>query len=93
MAQTDFEWDPAKAQANLRKHGIAFADAATLFDDSRALTGRDPDAAGEERFIAVGKDTFGRVLVVVFTLRADLVLVISARRASRSEQHRYSEKL
>lgn len=92
MPKTDFEWDPAKAQANLRKHGIAFADAVTLFDDARALTGRDPDAAGEERFIAVGKDTFGRVLVLIFTLRADLVRVISARPASRSEQRRYTEK-
>jgi len=92
MWQIEFEWDPAKAKANLRKHRIAFADAVTLFDDSRALTGRDPDAAGEERFISVGKDTLGRVLVLVFTIRADLVRVISARRASRSEQCRYAEK-
>jgi len=92
MSRIEFEWDPAKAQANLRKLRIAFADAVTLFDDSRALTGRDPDAAGEERFISVGKDTLGRVLVLVFTIRADLVRVISARRASRSEQCRYAEK-
>jgi len=92
MEQTDFEWDPAKALANLKKHEISFADAVTLFDDARALTRRDPDSAGEERFISVGKDTFGRVLVLVFTLRADLVRAISARRASRSEQRRYAEK-
>ena len=91
MARTEFEWDPAKAQANLRKHQVAFADAVTVFEDSRALTARDPDAAGEERFISVGKDAFGRMLLLVFALRGDVVRVISARRASRSEQRRYAE--
>lgn len=91
MKRLEFEWDPAKALANLRKHGIAFADAVSLFDDPQALTTRDPDAAGEERFVALGKDAFGRLTVMVFTFRGDVVLVISARLASRGEQRRYAE--
>ena len=90
---TDFEWDPAKAAANLRKHGVDFADAATTFEDSRAVTVRDPDASGEERFICVGGDSSGRVLVTVFAWRGEAIRIISARRGSRVERTRYRATL
>jgi len=60
IGELQFEWDPAKAAANLRKHGVSFSDAATLFFDDAAITVRDPDAAGEERFVALGRDHRGR---------------------------------
>ncbi len=91
MPGREFEWDPGKAQSNLRKHRIAFADAVTLFDDPWALTIRDPDAAGEERFISQGRDAFGRILVMVFTMRGEVARVISARAASPGETRRYLE--
>ncbi|HSB82501.1 MAG TPA: BrnT family toxin [Candidatus Methylomirabilis sp.] len=87
----DFEWDPRKAVANLRKHGIDFADAATVLHDELAVTvpEADPD---EERFVTMGMDALGRVLVVVFAWRGDRVRLISARRASAPERRQYEEE-
>jgi len=85
----EFEWDSGKAAANLRKHGVAFQDAVTVFDDEQAMTIRDPDAAGEARFVSMGSDAAGRVLVIVFSLPGDRVRIISARRASRGERLAY----
>lgn len=62
----DYEWDPAKAQANLDKHGIDFADAVTALEDETAITVED-DYPDEERFITIGIDALGRILVVVYT--------------------------
>jgi uncharacterized DUF497 family protein len=59
-----FEWDERKARANLRKHGIDFADAATVFQDDRAMTVADDDP-GEERYATIAMDAMGRILVVV----------------------------
>lgn len=86
----DYEWDPAKARANAAKHGIRFADAVAVFDDGRALTIDDSHPA-ERRFVTVGMDAFGRVLVVVYTWRGDAIRLISARKAARSERMRYSK--
>jgi ribonuclease toxin BrnT of type II toxin-antitoxin system len=61
------EWDPAKARANFEKHGIHFADAATTLEDDLALTVRDPYSEDEDRWITLGKDAAGRLLVVVYT--------------------------
>ncbi len=61
----EYEWDPRKAESNLRKHGIRFADAVTALDDERALTVRDPYSPQEERWITLGLDALGRLLVVV----------------------------
>ena len=66
----EYEWDPDKATINLRKHNVDFADAVGVFDDPRALSMPDP-APHEERFIAVGMDLLGRVLVVVYTHRGE----------------------
>lgn len=88
----EFEWDEAKAASNLRKHGVDFADAIGVFDDPLALSMPDDDP-DERRFVGVGADILGRVLVVVYTIRGDNVRVISARRATSSERKRYEEKL
>ena len=66
-----FEFDPAKARANLQKHGISFAHAEQALRDPMALTMDDPDALGEQRFVTLGMDALGRVLVVIHTLREE----------------------
>jgi len=86
------EWDPAKAQSNWKKHGIRFSDAATVLSDERALTIRDPFATAEERWITVGLDALGRILVVVYTWRAETVRLISARKATPREREAYEEQ-
>ena len=82
------EWDPDKAAENLDKHGVDFADAATVLSDEMALTIRD-DHLTEERHVTLGMDALGRILVVAYTWRDDHVRMISARRANRSERRRY----
>ena len=86
-----YEWDLAKAAANLRKHKVDFADAALSLEDPNALVISDPDASGEERFICLGADPEGRLLVTVYAQRGKRVRVISSRRASRGERRRYEE--
>ena len=83
-----FEWDRQKAASNLRRHGVDFADAATVFYDERAVTIRD-DTREEERFVTLGMDSLGRVLVVVYTWREDCIRIISARNATPSERRQY----
>ncbi|MEK6768866.1 MAG: BrnT family toxin [Gemmatimonadota bacterium] len=85
-----FEWDARKAVSNLGKHGVDFADAATVLHDDRAVTVRD-EMSGEERFVTVGTDALGRVLTVVYTWREERARLISARRATRREQREYEE--
>ena len=60
-----YEWDAAKARANFAKHGVHFADAAVVLEDDFALTMRDPYSEEEERWVTMGKDALGRILVVV----------------------------
>ncbi len=85
-----FEWDPGKARANLRKHGVSFEEAATVFGDPLSLTIPDPvQVTGEERFIIVGRSFRGRTLVVVHTERGAQIRIISARRATRHEREQY----
>ena len=84
-----FEFDPAKARANLQKHGISFAHAEQALRDPLALTMDDPDALGEQRFVTLGMDALGRVLVVIHTLREEQTRLISARKASRGEAKNY----
>jgi len=84
-----FEWDPAKARANLSKHGVDFADAVAVFEDPMALSGPDADVRGEARFVVLGVDAFGRHLVVAFTERGTNTRLISARLASKKERKSY----
>ena len=85
----EFQFDPAKAAGNLRKHGVSFADAEGLFMDPLALHRLDPDAEGEERFVAIGAGSSGHLLVVVYTLRSEAIRLISARRATPAEVRAY----
>ena len=82
------EWDPAKAAANLQKHGISFEDASAALYDPFAITVDDPEES-ERRFATVGLDALGRVVVIVFTWRADTVRLISARKATAKERRVY----
>jgi hypothetical protein len=82
------EWDPRKAKANLKKHGVDFADAATILHDDQAFTIRD-EFSDEERYVTIGVDALGRLLVVVYTCRGERVRIISARKATGRETQRY----
>lgn len=86
----DYEWDAAKASANLRKHKIDFADAVGVFDDPFALSMPDPDP-NEQRFIALGTDLLGRTLVVVYAHRGERIRIISARQATSAERRTYEQ--
>ena len=87
-----FEWDPAKAAANLRKHSVSFEEAASVFLGSEALTYPDPDHSDEEeREITIGRSTRGRVLFVAHSARNERIRIISARRATRQERGHYEE--
>jgi uncharacterized DUF497 family protein len=82
------EWDARKSVANLRKHGVGFADAATVLHDDYAITIPE-EGADEERFVTTGMDALGRVLVVVYTWRESRVRIISARAATPRERRQY----
>ncbi|HSM15688.1 MAG TPA: BrnT family toxin [Gemmatimonadales bacterium] len=86
-----FEWDPGKAQANRRKHGVDFVDATMVLYDEHALTLADP-TPDEERFVTLGLDAFGRILVVVYTWRDDRIRLISARKATARERQQYASE-
>jgi uncharacterized protein len=88
-APVEIEFDPAKAKSNLAKHGISFAHAEQALRDPMAVTIEDPDAEGERRFVTLGMDALGRVLVIVHTPRGKRTRLISARKASRSEREQY----
>ncbi|WP_295394914.1 BrnT family toxin [uncultured Thiodictyon sp.] len=83
------EFDPAKARSNLRKHGVSFAHAEQVLRDPAAITIEDPDVSGEQRFLTLGMDGLGRVLVVIHTPRAERTRIVSARKASRVEAEQY----
>jgi len=88
----EFEWDDDKADSNLRKHGVSFLEAQTVFADPLALTGCDPDHSREEdRYITMGTSLEGRLLVVSHTDREDRLRIISAREASRRERRDYED--
>jgi hypothetical protein len=89
----ELEWDEQKAAANLRKHGVDFADAALVLEDDLALTLRDSDARAEERWITMGQDPRQRVLVVVYTWRGERIRLISARKATGAERRLYETRL
>lgn len=85
----DFEWDPAKAVANVRKHGVSFEQATVAFRDLFAVEWIDTRRSyGEERVILLGTSQ-GQILTVVYTEREEHIRIISARRATKDEQDRY----
>jgi uncharacterized DUF497 family protein len=79
-------WDPKKTQANLRKHGVRFSDAEAVLLDPHAITRDDPSADDERRFVSLGLDVVGRVVVVVYTYREEDARLISARPATPNER-------
>ena len=86
------EFDPEKSAENRRKHGIALSEVEAAFYDDHAQTIEDPDAQGEQRFITLGMDSQGRLIVICFTERGENIRVISARKASPAEAKTYDEK-
>jgi len=87
-----FEWDPKKAATNLKKHGVTFQEAATVFGDPLAITFQDPDHSGEEeRQITFGLSIHKRLIVVSHTERKDRTRIISARLMDRKERVIYEE--
>ena len=87
----EFEWNPAKAEANRRKHGIEFLDAVIVFDDERGITLVD-EHPREERYLTFGIDAQGRVLAVSYALRGDTIRIISARKATPRERAQYQDR-
>ena len=87
-----FEWDPRKAESNLRKHGVSFDEAASAFLDRLALSGPDPEhSAVESRYITFGMSRLGRLLAVSHTYRPAAIRIITARRMTRGERKLYEE--
>ena len=87
-----FEWDPPKAEANLRAHGVSFAEAVTVLEDDFALTREDPTAVDEPRFVTLGLSNLGNLLVVVYTYRdPDAIRLISAWKANKRQRGAYEK--
>jgi len=88
----EFEWDPSKAAGNVRKHKVAFNEAATVFGDLNGITASDPDhSADEQRYITVGWSNRGRLLMVAHAERHERIRIISARPLTKSERRAYEE--
>ena len=88
----EYEWDPEKAEANKRKHGVSFHEAATVFGDPLAVTFTDPDHSIDEyRYLTFALSRFDRLLVVSHADRGDKVRIISARLMTRQERRIYEE--
>ena len=96
MADLRFEWDSAKDTANQRKHGVSFEEAATVFEEEHALLLGDREHSGEEdRFVLLGLSAALQILIVCHCYRTsdEVIRIISARKADRSEQRDYRQRL
>jgi uncharacterized protein len=88
-----FEWNEEKAEANVRKHGVSFDEAKTVFNDPFAMTIPDPEhSSDEDRYIDLGMSARGRVLLVWYTERGANVRIIGSRKATGSQRQRYEEE-
>ena len=86
------EWDSRKAESNLKKHGVSFDEAATVFIDPLAVTVIDSADHGEERDITIGVSALGKLLLVVHIEKSgDTIRIISARKATNKERSFYEE--
>jgi uncharacterized DUF497 family protein len=95
MSGVEFEWDPSKAAANARKHGVSFEESASAFEDELALVIADPaHSASEDRFVLLGMSLAARLVIVVHCDRSSesVIRIISARRATRREAQQYSKR-
>ena len=87
-----FEWDPLKAEANRRTHGVSFAEAVTVLEDNFALTREDPDAMEELRFVTLGMSNLGNLFVLVYVYgEPDIIRVISAWKAIKRQRELYEK--
>ena len=90
----EFEWDPAKAKTNLRKHQVSFEEASTIFDDPLFITFLDEEhSINEERYITMGLSRRQRLLLVAHADRQGRIRIISAREATKNERRFYEEEL
>ena len=90
----EFEWDPGKARINLRKHGVSFTEAGTIFGDELAITVSDPDHSdNEDRYITIGSSDRRRLLIVSHTDRGDRIRIISARELTKAERKEYEKAI
>ena len=90
MENSGFEWDDEKAQSNLKKHGVSFDEATTIFNDPRIATISNPDhSEDEERYISIGMSVIMRLLSIIHTFREERIRLISARKATRAEKKNY----
>lgn len=96
MSELRFDWDSAKAKANQRKHGITFEEALTVFYDEQGLFMPDPEhSESEDRFVLLGLSQALKLLAVCHCYREseEIIRIISARKADRSERRQYNERL
>lgn len=92
MTTLHFEWDESKAKANLKKHGVSFDEAKTVFADERGRLIADPDHSNdEERFVLLGYSSALKLLVVCHCYRSaeNTIRIISARKATKREAASY----
>ena len=90
--ELEFDWDPAKAAANERKHGVGFPEAATAFADPLSVTVDDPrHSVEEDRYVLFGRSDQGRLLAVMHTDRGTAIRIISAREMTPQERREYQE--
>ena len=88
----NFEWNPLKAEINLKKHQVSFEEAATVFNDPLSVTFPDPDhSVGEDRYLIIGLSVAYKVLVISHTYRDDTIRIISAREATNQEKRFYEQ--
>ncbi len=88
----NYQWDPAKADLNNKKHGIDFADAVGVIEDEWALTMKHEIVRSEQRFATVGADFMGRIVVVAYAYRANDIRIILARSATKVERNVYEQR-
>ena len=87
-----FDWNENKAASNLSKHGVSFEEAKTVFEDPLYVDFYDPDhSQDEERYLIVGESNRGRLLIVSYTERGELIRLISARELTRTERQIYEQ--
>ena len=92
LVDVEIDWDPRKAEANVREHGVLFAEAATVLTDDYALTREDQDSIGEQRFVSLGMSSTGALLVVVYTHREpDIYRLISSWKANKPQRSLYEK--
>lgn len=89
--KTEITWDSVKAKSNRLKHGVFFSDLEPVFYDPNAISFEDKESEGEARYIVMGLDSLARLVVVAYTYRESVIRVISARKASKTEQKIYEK--